>query len=54
MPNLESEPVAIFIRNQAHAWYKNIVSDIFLLFQNSFYCDLSSLANRAQLRYVSV
>ena len=30
------------------------LSDIFLLYRDSFYCDLSSLANWAQLRYVSV
>ena len=30
------------------------LSDVFLLFRDSFYCNLSSLANRAQLKYVSV
>ena len=29
------------------------LSDIFLLFRDSFYCEVSSLVNRAQLRYVS-
>ena len=31
-----------------------LIADVFLLFRDSFYCDLSRLANWAQLRYVSV
>ena len=30
------------------------LSDVFLLFQDSFYCDFSSPKNRSQFRYVSV
>ena len=30
------------------------LSKVFLLFRDSFYCDLSSLTNWAQLRYISV
>ena len=39
-----------------YIYYELLValSNIFLLFQESFYCDLSSLANWAQLRHVSV
>ena len=30
------------------------LSDVFILSGDSFYCEVSSLANQAQLRYVSV
>ena len=30
------------------------LSDVFSLFRDSFYCEVSSLTNRAYLRYVSV